>query len=246
MGKVLQAAIYGGLIAGLVVGVFHSVLTEPVIDQAIALEELADASTSDGVAHETAAEEPMVARDVQRIGLVLGFVIYGLSVGLLLYGAFFATQRMLPNLSLAKQGMLLSAIGYWSIALVPFLKYPANPPGVGEPESVQFRQLISIGLMALTLLGAALSLYLARRRSGGIPWQGLVTANLVYAGLLIIILPVNPDPVNMPLDLVFQFRALSLTGLTLFWGSFAAFFARFLRGDGATAPTLQEAPRGAV
>jgi predicted cobalt transporter CbtA len=125
LGTILKAAIIAGLLAGLTVAVFHLVVTEPIIDQAIALEEQrADA----GHAH----EEPIVSRRAQRGGLILGYLLYGLTWALLFAVVFQVTQRWLPANSGVAQGALLAFLAYWSVCLLPFLKYPANPPAIGR------------------------------------------------------------------------------------------------------------------
>ena len=242
MPKVLTAALLGGLIAGGAVGVFHFLLTEPLIDKAIAIEEAALTEVSP----ELAAATPVVSRDTQRIGLIAGFVIYGLAIGLLFYAALFVLRnRLLPAMSIARQGVLLAAVAYWGIALVPFLKYPANPPGVGEPESIAFRQLTTLSLTVLLLIGSAVMLYIARRR-GGAPWLGLAVVHVVYAGLLWVVFPVNPDPVHVPEELLIQFRIHSLTGMTLTWALLGATFAWFMRGHGSEATAMRQAHNGGL
>lgn len=239
-GRVLRAALLAGLVAGALIGSFHLFFTEPAIDAAIALEEQA---------HAQDVAMPPVSRELQRVGLVLGFVLYGLSFGVLFSGIFWVLQRLLPFESLARRGMALAGIAYWSVALVPFLKYPANPPGVGEPETIYYRQALSLGLTALVLLGVALSFFLPKLSApslgassqGGPPWWALVIANIFYAALLYILMPANPDPVAMPEDLMLRFRLLSLAGLTLFWAIFGGIFG-FVGRDGPGAPERPNPP----
>ena len=232
---VFRAAVAAGVVAGLLLGLFHLVATEPVIDAAIAIEEAAAMPHS-------VAEEPVVSRDTQRVGLILGFLLYGLALGVLFCGAFFLVHRALPLESPALKAALLALAGYWCLALVPFLKYPANPPGVGDPETIQFRQGVALLLMVLLLAGAALSLYLPRWIRGLSPWA-IVVANVLFASLLLAVLPANIDPVEMPLELVDQFRILSLTGLSLFWSVFSALIVWQLRAAGQDpAASLRERP----
>jgi len=220
---VFRAAVLAGVLAGLVLGLFHLVATEPVIDAATAIEEAA------AMPHAGMEEDPVVSRETQRVGLIIGFLLYGLSLGVLFCGAFYLIQRALPVDGLAKKGALLALAGYWCIALVPFIKYPANPPGVGDPETIQFRQGFALALMLLLLGGAALSLYLPRWVRGLNTWA-LIAVNVAFAGILLVVMPANTDPVEMPPDLVMQFRVLSLLGLTLFWAVLGGLVAWQLKG----------------
>jgi hypothetical protein len=69
----------------------------------------------------------------------------------------------------------------------------------------------------------------------------LVTAfYITYAAAIYAALPANPDPVEMPADLVWTFRLISFVGLLLFWVILAGMFGWFARD---TSPTL--APRSA-
>jgi hypothetical protein len=129
--------------------------------------------------------------------------------------------------------LLLAFLGYWSVGLLPFLKYPANPPGVGDPETIGYRQTLYLGILALSVTGAALSMGLGRYfgqlkswRSGSLlPSLALLA---MLSGLLYLVMPSNPDEVGMPADVVGNFRALSLVGLTLFWTVLGVLFGKLL------------------
>jgi predicted cobalt transporter CbtA len=164
-GTVLKGALIAGIIAGLCVAAFHFVLTEPLIERAIQLEEqLAD---QQGV-HEHAA--PVVSRPGQKIGLVVGYLIYGLSWALLFSAAYHGLQGRLATLGRWRGALVLAFLVYWSVVLVPFLKYPASPPGVGDPATVGYRQQLYFGILLLSTGGTALAVYLggvvARRAEG--------------------------------------------------------------------------------
>lgn len=203
----LRAAVVSGLIAGGAAAVFHSLFTEPVIERAIETEErLAQARGE-------AAKAPLVDRRTQRWGLVLGFLLYGVMWGLLFGLAFRVMEQRLPPWSPVKRGLFMALLAGWSVAVFPFMKYPANPPGVGEPETVWYRQALYLGFLGLSAAGTALAGWLwARRRRAA--------AVLLYVGFLtaaFLAMPSNPDPVRVPAQLIWTFRGLSLAGLVLFW-----------------------------
>jgi cobyrinic acid a,c-diamide synthase len=122
----LLSAVAAGFIAGALAAVFHEVLTEPVIDRAIAVEEAREAAQP-GHAH----EEPVVSRRGQKIGLVVGLLIYGTVWGLLVgIGVYLTRAWVPPDWSPGRRGLVVAVLAGWSVAVFPFLKYPANPPGV--------------------------------------------------------------------------------------------------------------------
>lgn len=223
---ILKAAIIAGLLAGLTVAVFHLILTEPIIDQAIVLEEQ---HTEPAGTH----EEPIVSRRVQKGGLVLGSLLYGLTWALLFGVVYQLAQRWFPINSRMKQGLLLAFIAYWSVCLVPFLKYPANPPGVGDPDTIGYRQALYVGFLALSVTSAALSIWLGHylARSQGLrrgPWLPIGACLVILSAALYTLMPGNPGEATMPADLVRNFRALSLLGLTLFWAVLGFLFSKLV------------------
>lgn len=219
LGGTLRSAVVAGLVAGLLAAVFHQVLTEPVIDRAIAAEEARETARP---AH--AHEEPVVSRRGQKVGLVVGLLVYGAVSGLLVGLALYATRGATPpGWSLGRRGLLVAALVGWSVAVFPFLKYPANPPGVGEPDTIGYRQALYVGFIVLAVLGLVLAAALRRRATapGARGWIAPVAVYVAWAVGLYASMPPTPDPVALSETLVRPFRALSLTGLIVFWGGFA-------------------------
>lgn len=228
LGTVLKAALIAGLAAGLTVAVFHLIVTEPLIDRAVTLEEQSHAGQG-------AHEAPLVSRDAQHKGLVLGYILYGLTWALLFGVTYQLAQRWLPARNRMTQGLVFAFLAYWALALLPFLKYPANPPGIGDPETIGARQALYFGFLILSVMGAFLSVWIGRtlgRRYSGSQRTWLFTVALMAAfGLLLYAaMPSTVDEMHMPVGLVSSFRALSLAGLTLFWLVLGLLFGRLLSG----------------
>ena len=228
----LKAAVLAGLLGGLGLGMFHLAFTEPVIDKAIALEK--------GFA---AAEAEIVSRGLQKVGLPAGTLILGAILGALFAGPYALFHRWLPGATARMKAMILALLAYWSIALFPFLKYPANPPGVGEPETIGFRQAIALGFIVLSVAGTgiAVALYrlLERRRRQDSHRKLLsvvIGGYVVYAAAVFLSMPANPDAIRMPMEIVGRFRWLSIAGLTLLWiilgTTFSLLWKRFSRSEG--------------
>lgn len=219
---VLVGVMLAGLCAGGVLAAFHWTLTEPVIERALVLEQTRRTAINPGAA--------VVSREVQRAGLWIGFLLYGLFAGILCGGVYWFTPSPVRTHGAVRKAIVLAVLAWWGVALLPFLKYPANPPGVGESATIEFRQQLYLGFLILSvfgMLGAVTARHWLRAGARTAAWADfLVLAGYGgFAGLLFVLFPANPDPVTLPVELVTMFRLLSLTGLTLFWLIFGAVFS---------------------
>jgi predicted cobalt transporter CbtA len=226
LGRILLYAIIAGLAAGLLVTVFHAIVTEPVIDQAIALEEQQAAAQESTAAH--SHEEPIVSRAFQKsAGLLLGYVLYGLTWALFFTLVFFPLQGWLARVGPWRGALLLAALAWWAIVLVPFIRYPANPPAVGDPATIDYRQNLYLTLLLLSAAGTALAVWLGGRLAQQLRqprWLITCAALLVVGVALVVLMPANPDAITAPAELISAFRIRSLLGLTLYWAAFGAAF----------------------
>ncbi|GAB3942281.1 CbtA family protein [Kribbella albertanoniae] len=223
-GSLLVRGLIVGLFAGLLAGTFAYVMGESRIDAAIAIEEAnAGAHTHDqGGEHEHAAEEePLVSRTGQKAGLFLATGLSGVALGGIFAVGYTLLRRKLRTGNDAYAALGLAAAGFTGIILVPFLKYPPNPPGVGDPETVTLRTVtylltIVIGLLAVWA-GVALSRWAARygdvaRLAGGV--AGFV---VTVAAAYLILPQINEVPDTFPATLLWQFRFASLGTQATLW-----------------------------
>jgi len=217
LAAVVRAAVLAGLIAGAAAAGFHWFFTEPVIERAIKTEDLARAP-------EKQPTKEVVSRRTQKLGLLLGFLLYGTASGLLLGFIYYIARRRLA-VQLRALGFTLALLLGWSISLFPFLKYPANPPGVGDAETIAYRQASYLGFVGLSIIGAIGTVWLYRSWSRKMPAAApTLIAYVTFLAALYLVMPANPDPVRMPSQLVWTFRGLSLAGLILFWGVMGGVF----------------------
>jgi predicted cobalt transporter CbtA len=225
-GTVLKAALIAGVAAGLTAAVFHLFFTEPLIDRAIALEEAAHA----GGDH---ADEPLVSRDTQKRGLVVGFMLLGIAWSMVFGVAFQAAQRWLPAMSRFRQGAIMALFAYWAVALLPFLKYPANPPGIGDPETIGQRQALYAGFLALSVITVLLGIWLMRAlelrlasptRATVLGWAAIIGVGVV----LFLLMPGISEEGGLPPDLLSSFRVMSILGLTIFWVTMGLLFGKLV------------------
>lgn len=217
-GSLLVRGLIVGLFAGLLAGTFAYVMGEPRVDAAISIEEAGAAHSHD---HGHEEEEPLVSRDGQKAGLFLATSLYGVALGGLFAVAFTLLRRKLRTGNDAYAALGLAAAGFVGIVLVPFFKYPPNPPAVGDPDTITRRTVtylltLVIGLLAVWA-GVALSRWAERygevaRLAGGVVG---VVATVVAAYL---ILPrINEVPQTFPATLLWQFRFASLGTQATLW-----------------------------
>jgi len=220
LAAVLKAVVLAGLLGGLVAAGFHWMLTEPLIDRAVEIEQHAHGSPA------AFPVEPAVSRPVQKLGLFVGFILYGSAWGLLFGLLAYAIRPWFSEIDYGKQGLLLALLLGWAVAIFPMLKYPANPPGVGELETIGYRQQLFLGFIALSLIATVAAVACERRlrRTGRRARAGVI---ITYAGglaMLFSAFPPNPDPVRLPSDLVGEFRFLSLLGQFVLWTAMGGMF----------------------
>ncbi len=225
MPKVLTIALVAGLVAGLLVGGFHNLFTVPVIERAIALEEQQAAAEAKAAGTVLAEEKPLVSLGAQRVGMVVGTTIFGAILGLVFSGGYALLRRLAPQWPPLALALSTAALGFWSLSLFPFIKWPLNPPGVGEESTLLFRQGFQTLFFFLSALGVVAFLLGLRRINGAVSsasqrtrLYGLAVLGYgVFAAVIFFAIPGNPDPVEVPIDLLELFRTLTMIGHFLLW-----------------------------
>ncbi|MFB5602232.1 MAG: CbtA family protein [Marine Group I thaumarchaeote] len=209
--------ISGGL-AGLVHGTINFAIVEPYLDQAIGLEN--ESLFASGEAEDTLEfwAEYESYRIWQKSGQVLAGVILGLAMGSL-FGIVFALSRnSLPGKNIVTKAVFLSGLMWFTLYLIPFLKYPANPPTVGEADTVVLRMILYVSFIIISGIGVIVFYKLFTKLNKNKKYFALIG----YAGLMsiaFIMMPDNPDEITAPMNLVNEFRFVSVLGVTSFWGS---------------------------
>lgn len=210
-----------GAIAGTILGAINQVLVEPYIDRAISIETqnvIKEGQVVDSV-------ELQNYRLWQKGGEIAAGTILGMSLGAL-FGIVFVYSRssiLLHSNSNTKKALILAGIMWFVLFLIPALKYPANPPAVGDPETIYYRESLFIGLLAISGF-AALGLGLLYRKLGSRVSSNknrIDTVCMIYAAIIIVaflLFPSNPDKITAPMDLVQGFRIASAITMSVFWG----------------------------
>ena len=229
MKRLVITSVIVGIIAGLLVGGFYNLFQVPVMERAIALEEERAASVT-SAAEEEEEGGAEVSLGVQRIGMVLGTAIMGAILGLFFAVGFVLLHRAAPGWSVVWVALTIGALGFWSLSLFPFIKYPLNPPGVGEEASLAARQLGQLLFMLISAAAVGVALDAIRRiqqnfadfSARRIWYGGVLGVYAILAIVMVFVFPGNPDPVPVPIDLLELFRALTMAGQFLIWALLSA------------------------
>ena len=212
-----------GFVAGVIHGTVNLVIVEPYLDEAIEIENQNLFAT--GLAEDTPQfwAEYSSYRDWQKSGQLLAGGILGMSIGAL-FGIVFAYSRnSLPKGHTLKKTFVLAAIMWFTIFIIPFLKYPANPPTVGDVDTVVLRSILYLSFIAISGFSAVGFFILYKKlqnKKKGLAFVGYA----VFITTVFFIMPVNPDEVKAPMDLVNSFRIMSVIAVTTFWIAEAIIF----------------------
>jgi predicted cobalt transporter CbtA len=230
-----------GLAAGLLAFVFAKLFGEPQIDKAIAFEEAHSPPSS---------EAPLVSRGLQStLGLLTATVVYGAAMGGVFALVFAAVQGRVGHGGPRVTAATVALVGFSVIILVPFTKYPSNPPAVGNDATIGSRTQLYFAMLAISLAAALAALRLGRgltRRLGA--WNGVLAAVGAFIVLIAIgelIMPkVDEVPNDFPAGVLWHFRVATLGMHAVIWATlglgFGAAANRFLN------PQRQRAPAQAV
>jgi predicted cobalt transporter CbtA len=228
--RVITRALIVGLIAGVLTGAYLLLVVEPTIDRAIAIEEAA-ASNHSTSNHSTSnhstlnhhAEEPLFTRTEQAGGGFVASVVFGAAIAFVFGTVYAACRHRLSGATDFRRVLLLATVAFATTALLPALKYPASPPGVGNPDTVdertlQYLALIAFGIVAAVVV-AKLSAQLRERLTEPARFIVLAIVVVVLYGGALVLFPDSPDriPARLPAQLIWDFRIQSLGGLALVW-----------------------------
>ncbi|MEO9191326.1 MAG: CbtA family protein [Acetobacteraceae bacterium] len=222
-----------GIVAGLLAFGFSKMFGEPQVDRAIAFEtQMHEAeSRKDAAMGMSHVEEPeLVSRSVQAgLGLFTGVVVYCAAFGGLFALVFAAANGRVAKLSPRAVAALLAGAGFVAIYLVPNLKYPANPPSVGQPDTIGYRTALYFIMMLISIaamVGAAMLRNRLAPRHGG--WFAALTAAASYLVIVIAaqcLLPgINEVPERFPAVVLWQFRIASLGTQVIMWTTIGLLF----------------------
>ena len=243
VGKLLLRGMLIGIVAGLLSFAFLKVVGEPQVDRAIVFETQMDEAKARAAAEEAKAkglpapseqaDEEIVSRPTQAgIGLFTGVTVYNIAFGGLFALAFALVYGRAGNLGPRATSAVLSAVGFVTVYVVPNLKYPANPPSVGDPETIGIRTGLYFSMILISLVGMVAA---GKLRVSLVPrlgsWNAALIAGafyLVAVGVAVYLLPsINEVPDTFPAVVLWQFRIASVGAQLIMWASIGLLFGLF-------------------
>jgi hypothetical protein len=257
--RLLLRGVLSGAIAGVLTFLFARVFAEPQIGRAIDYESGRDAAQE---ALDKAAGLPVAAagpdlfsRTVQaNVGTGVALIAFGAAMGLLFAVAYAVCLGRVGRVRPRPLAMLVAGGGFLGPYLVPFLKYPANPPAIGHPETIRQRTAVYVIMVGASVALLILSVWLGRRLSHRFGnWNASLLAGAVFvvavAAVMLLLPPLGhlaanhgygshatetPGPLTdahgtivypgFPADVLFDFRLASVGAQLLMWAAIGLIF----------------------
>lgn len=224
VGKLLLRGMLVGLVGGFLAFGFAHTFGEPNVDKAIAFEEKMDEAMGN------APGEELVSRPMQSsFGLLTGTLAYGTALGGFLALAFAYAYGRVGSIGARETAALVALAGLISVIIVPFIKYPANPPSIGNPETIRERTAVYFGMMLISVVAMFNAVVVARKlaHKHGL-WFGAIIAGIAYiivnAVAMMILPPIHETPEGFSADVLWGFRTASLGIHLVLWTFWALAF----------------------
>ena len=258
--RLIARGLVAGAIGAVLAFLFARLCAEPVIGRAIAFEDgRIDVEHAHGV-HEHGAE--LFTRGVQaNAGLGFGVLIFGVAMGALFAVLFCVVSAHANDIGPQALSVLLAAGAFGAVYLVPFVKYPPNPPAVGQADTIGARTGWYLVMVLASVVVAVAAVWLAGRLSARLgAWNATLFAAGTYLAaiaVVMVLLPTvdeTPEPMRdasgaiiypgFPADVLYEFRLFSLATQLVLWVTiglvFAALAGRLLggRAESGRAPSI--------
>ncbi|WP_126283078.1 CbtA family protein [Burkholderia stagnalis] len=234
VGKLLVRGMLAGIAAGLLTFCFARVAGEPHVNQAIAFEE----THGEGHSHGDAPEAELVSRDTQAgVGLLTAVVTYGAAFGGLFALTFAYAYGRVGKLGARALSAWLALAAFVALVVVPNLKYPANPPAVGDPETIGVRTGLFFLMIAISIAAMVFSLGVRRQLAARVgEWNASIGGGLVFVVLIALVQFALPDfnevPDGFPAALLWKFRVAAIGMQAVMWTTIGLLFGALAERSG--------------
>lgn len=197
--KLIGRGVLAGALAGLLAFVFARIFAEPQIQAAIDYEsgrEAAQAVLDKAAGLPAAPPGPDIfGRTIQaNVGIGVGMVFFGIAMGALFAVVYAVCLGRVGNLRPRSLAVLVAGGGFLGIYLVPFIKYPANPPSIGHADTIGARGGLYVAMVVCSLAFLGGAVWLGRRlkpRFGN--WNATLLAGAAFVVLIGIVMAILPQ-----------------------------------------------------
>ncbi|GAA3434705.1 CbtA family protein [Kutzneria kofuensis] len=197
--RIILRGVLAGALAGLLAFVFARIFAEPQIQAAIDYESGRDEAQAalDKAAGLPAGDEgpEIFSRAIQaNVGIGVGMVLFGVAMGALFAVAYAVCLGRVGNLRPRTLSVLVAGGGFLGIYLVPFVKYPANPPSIGHQATIGVRGALYVLMMVCSvafLIGAVVLGKRLAKRFGN--WNATLLASLAFVVVIGVVMALLPS-----------------------------------------------------
>ena len=219
--KLIGRGALSGAFAGLIAFVFARIFAEPVISKAIDYESARDAmqdklDRAAGLAIPPAGPD-IFSRGVQmNIGIGAGLILFGAAMGALVAVAYAIAIGRTGKIRPFQLGLLIPAFFFVGVYIVPFAKYPANPPAIGHEDTIRDRGALYLITVFLSCLFLFFAVYFGQKLHK--PYSLYVSSivmGVAYIALMTIVFLILPPLGHLHTNVVEYGRHATETPLPL-------------------------------
>ena len=225
-GLFIVIVLLSGCFAGTIYGALNLLIVEPYLDDAINIENQQLFSTGEEIDGPQFWVEYYEYRSWQKGGEVLAGAILGTSIGSLFGIVYALSKKSLPSRTNIGKTLILAGLMWFTLFVIPFLKYPANPPTVGDGETVVLRGILYLTLIAISGF-MAIGFYQIFKRVKAKNRILPIIGYGILMTLVFFVMPENPDEISTSMELVNNFRIVAFLTGTVFWFTLALFLGVF-------------------
>ncbi|HEY7134181.1 MAG TPA: CbtA family protein [Acidimicrobiia bacterium] len=239
----VRSLLLRGMLAGLIAGLLGFTVARVVGESSVSKAEAFEYYVAQ--THHEPPEKELVSRTVQAsAGLGTGALVYGVAFGGLFALVFTIAYGRLGPFHARGTAAVLGLLGFVSICMVPFLKYPANPPSVGQADTIGHRTQLFLLMMVLSVVAMVVAALVQQRlvaRLGA--WNSTLVVAGAYLAVIVVcyvLLPgINEVPqqairgvvpgvtdagLTFPPKVLWHFRAASIATQAVMWTTLALVF----------------------
>ena len=225
-GIFILIVLLSGCFAGTIYGTLNLIIVEPYLDDAINIENQNLFSSGEEIDGPQFWVEYYEYRSWQKGGQILAGAILGTSIGSLFGIVYALSKKSLPSRNNIGKTLILAGLMWFTLFVIPFLKYPANPPTVGDGETVVLRGILYLTLIAVSGF-LAIGFYQIFKRLKAKNRILPIIGYGVLMSLVFFLMPENPDEISTSMELVNGFRVVAFLTGTVFWFTLALFLGVF-------------------
>ena len=225
-GIFILIVLLSGCFAGTIYGTLNLIIVEPYLDDAINIENQNLFSSGEEIDGPQFWVEYYEYRSWQKGGQILAGAILGTSIGSLFGIVYALSKKSLPSRNNIGKTLILAGLMWFTLFVIPFLKYPANPPTVGDGETVILRGILYLTLIAVSGF-LAIGFYQIFKRLKAKNRILPIIGYGVLISIVFFVMPENPDEISTSMELVNGFRVVAFLTGTVFWFTLALFLGVF-------------------